>query len=152
VQTTPHHTTQHSNIQHTTTAYVTKDQEGASPRVSYNIHIHVGYDHRILPPQGASPVMATTEKWLQQPAHPFSHFDLPTPQSTGTRRGTGLILAYTFSSFLFNGHPGEDINDDDHHGEPTGWAGLGWIGLDFGLVWGVWIICSRGMKCLGWTR
>jgi hypothetical protein len=146
-----HHTTPHSNIQRTTTSYVTKDQEGASPRVSYNIHIHVGYDHRILPPQGASLVTATQRNGSSSQLTLF-YFDLPTLKSTGTRRGTGLILAYTFSSFLFNGHPGEDINDDDHHGEPTGWAGLGWIGLDFGLVWGVWIICSRGMKCLGWTR
>jgi hypothetical protein len=65
------------------------------------------------------------------------------PQSTGTRRGTGLILAYTFFSFLLNSHPGEDINDYDHHGDLL--VGLGWAGSDRILVW----LGGFGLSVLG---
>jgi hypothetical protein len=78
--------------------------------------------------------MATTEKWLQQPAHPFSHFDLPTPQSTGTRRGTGLILAYTFLRFFLMVIQGRTLMIMITTGTYwLGWAGLDRIGFWFGF-------------------
>lgn len=143
------HHTHHTTLQHTTTtttAYVPKDQEGASPRVSYT------HTHRLRPSHFTTP--------RREPGNGNNRELAPAASSRSSLRPTyppidrnetrdGINFGIHFSSFLFNGHPGEDINDYDHHGGPTGWAGLGWIGSDFGLVWfglGVWIICSRGMN------
>ena len=122
--TTPHHTTPHSNIQ--LQQHTLQRPRGRKPE---------GIIHRLRPShfttQGASLVIATQRNGSSSHHTLFTSTYLPSIDRNETR--DRINFGIHFFSFLLNSHPGEDINDYDHHGDLL--VGLGWAGSDRILVW-----------------
>jgi len=140
------------DVQQTTPTWThTKDQEGASPRVSSHTYTTL-HDHRIYLPSRREPgnsARAARVAVLSISSSYFSFPLLPTLNRQERKRGRILIVfgMHIFSfSVLFNGHPGEDtliITPPTTTG--TRWlAAMVWV-LDrcFGGWFGAWISLLR---------